>query len=68
MTTKTKETEKSDTKETGLITQKKTTSEVINAGASLFFDVAKFELAQRVAKIFAGSTMVPDQFKNNIGN
>ena len=66
MTTKTKETEK--TKETGLTTQKPVTSEVINAGASLFFDVAKFELAQRVAQVFASSTMVPEQFKNNIGN
>ena len=64
----TKEARKSDIKETGLTTQKQATSEVINAGASLFFDVAKFELAQRVAKIFAGSTMVPEQFKNNIGN
>ena len=68
MATNTKEIEKPSIKETGLTTQKQATSEVINAGASLFFDVAKFELAQRVAKIFAGSTMVPEQFKNNIGN
>lgn len=37
-------------------------------GASLFFDVAKFEHAQRVATLFAHSTMVPGHFKGNIGN
>jgi len=36
--------------------------------ASMFFHVAKFELAQRVAKVFASSTMVPTHFQNNIGN
>lgn len=40
----------------------------IKAGVSLFFDVAKFEFAGRVAKVFATSTMVPEQFRNNIGN
>ena len=35
---------------------------------SLFFNVAKFEHAQRVAKVFAGSTMLPDQFIGNAGN
>lgn len=37
-------------------------------GASLFFDVAKFEHAQRVATLFAHSTMVPGHFRGNIGN
>lgn len=36
--------------------------------ASLFFDVAKFTHCQRVARVFAESTMVPDQFQKNIGN
>ena len=35
---------------------------------SMFFDVEAFEFAQRVAKVFAESSMVPDHFKNNIGN
>jgi hypothetical protein len=35
---------------------------------NIFFDVGRFELAQRVARVFAESTMVPDHFKGNIGN
>ena len=35
---------------------------------SLLLDVARFEHAQRVGKMLAQSTMVPDHFKNNIGN
>lgn len=53
---------KSEVKETGL------TAQTINTGTSLFFDVARFELAQRVAQVFASSTMIPAQFKDNIGN
>ena len=41
---------------------------MIRESASLFFNVAKFEHAQRVARVFAESTMVPGQFKGNIGN
>ena len=35
---------------------------------SLFFNSDRFELAQRVAKVFASSNMVPAQFQGNIGN
>ena len=37
---------------------------------SLFFDVVKFEHAQRVAKMLTSSSMVPEQFRGetNIGN
>lgn len=35
---------------------------------SMFLDPQTFEHAQRVANVFAKSTMVPDHFKNNIGN
>ncbi|KKK80490.1 hypothetical protein LCGC14_2822970 [marine sediment metagenome] len=35
---------------------------------SLFFNEAKFALAEKVAGIFAGSTMVPEHFQENIGN
>lgn len=66
--TKTKKTEKSDIKETELTTRKQAPAEIIQAGTSIFFDIQKFELAQRVAQVFASSTMVPDHFKNNIGN
>jgi len=38
------------------------------ADTSLFFNAARFELAQRVAKVFATSDMVPQQFQGNIGN
>lgn len=35
---------------------------------SIFFNVAKFEHAQRLAKVFADSTMVPEQFRGKPGN
>lgn len=38
------------------------------ANHSMFFDIARFEHAQRVARVFATSTMIPEHFKNNIGN
>ena len=37
-------------------------------GASLFFDVAMFAHIQRVAQVFAASTMVPEHFQKNIPN
>lgn len=42
--------------------------ELIVHSDSMFFDTAKFMLAQRVAKVFAASTMVPQHFQNNIPN
>lgn len=35
---------------------------------SLLLDSGRFEHAQRVAKMLANSTMVPEHFRNNIGN
>lgn len=35
---------------------------------SLLFDATRFEHAQRVSKMLAQSTMVPEHFRNNIGN
>jgi len=35
---------------------------------SIFLDVAMFEHAQRVGKMLSTSTMVPEHFRNNIGN
>jgi len=35
---------------------------------SLLFDVSRFEHAQRVSKMLASSTMVPQHFRENIGN
>lgn len=35
---------------------------------SLLLDVNKFEHAQRVAKMLSMSTMVPEHFRNNLGN
>jgi hypothetical protein len=34
----------------------------------LLLNVAAFEHAQRVAKLFTSSTMVPEHFRNNLGN
>lgn len=36
--------------------------------SGMFFNVAMFEQGQRIAQMFAESTMVPDHFKKNIGN
>jgi hypothetical protein len=44
------------------------TSALITASTSLFFNVAKFEHAQRVARVLMASTIVPEHFRNNIGN
>jgi hypothetical protein len=38
------------------------------APLGIFADETQFAHAQRVAKVLASSTMVPDHFKNNIGN
>jgi hypothetical protein len=35
---------------------------------SLFLSVARFEFGQRVAKMLAESTMVPEHFRGNVGN
>jgi|GEM_PF-964046 len=35
---------------------------------SLFFNIQKFEHAQRIAKMLATSTMMPEHFRDNIGN
>lgn len=50
------------------ITQKGSNDIVPAGNPSLFFDVTRFEFAQRVAEVFARSTMVPEQFRGNIGN
>ena len=41
---------------------------VVPVTGGIFFDAQAFDLAQRVAKVFSSSTMVPDHFKNNVGN
>lgn len=38
------------------------------ASDSMFFDVAKFEHAQRVATMLSTSTIVPEHFRKNLGN
>lgn len=45
-----------------------TNNQVIVSNNSLLFDSASFEHAQRVSKMLASSTMVPEHFRNNIGN
>ena len=41
---------------------------MLSSEKSIFFNVALFEQAQRIAKMFADSTMVPEHFQRNIGN
>jgi len=43
-------------------------NKIIVREQSLLLDVERFEHAQRVSKLLASSTMVPDHFKNNLGN
>ena len=44
------------------------TKTITTLNRSLFFDIELFEHAQRIGKLFATSTMVPEHFRNNIGN
>lgn len=41
---------------------------MLSSETSIYFNVALFEQVQRVATMFAKSTMVPDEFKGNVGN
>lgn len=50
------------------IVKSQAVSALITAAQSLFFNVDKFEHAQRVAKMLMASTIVPEHFRNNIGN
>lgn len=49
-----------ETKEMGLVTKQ--------AQVSMFLNEQRFEFAQRIGKMLAASTMLPDHFRNNIGN
>ena len=41
---------------------------LVTASSSLLFDAERFDHAQRVAKMLSTSTLVPEHFRNNIGN
>jgi len=43
-------------------------NEIVTQDNSLLFDSTRFEHAQRVSKMLASSTMVPQHFRDNIGN
>jgi hypothetical protein len=43
-------------------------ADMLSSEKSIFFNVALFEQANRIAVMFAKSTMVPDHFKDNVGN
>jgi len=47
---------------------RKLAREMMKDSPSLFFNVIRFEHAQRVAAMLAKSTMVPEHFRNNLGN
>ena len=46
----------------------KVRADMLSGEKSVFFNVALFEQTQRVATMFANSTMVPSQFRGNTGN
>lgn len=50
------------------LAKKQAVTALVTASSSLFFDVDKFEHAQRVARMLATSTLVPEHFRNNLGN
>ena len=41
---------------------------MLSSEKSIFFNVALFEQAQRIATMFANSTLVPAHFRENVGN
>ena len=41
---------------------------LMQEGVSLFLDIQRFEFAQRVANMLSKSTMLPEQFRGNLGN
>ena len=43
-------------------------ADMLATNESMLFNVAMFEHAQRVAKMYADSTLVPEHFRGNIGN
>lgn len=49
-----------ETKELAVVQQQK--------GINIFGSIEGFEAGQRIAKVFASSSFVPDAYKNNIGN
>jgi len=44
------------------------TTENLPVKTSCFFDTERFEAAQRIAKMLATATMIPEHFRNNLGN
>ena len=57
-----------DTEQTKELIRGQATNALVHAGSSLFFDPVKFEMAQRIARMLTTSTLVPEHFRNNIGN
>lgn len=43
-------------------------AQMLQKETSLYFNLAKFEHAQRIASLFASSTMVPKHFQGNVAN
>ncbi len=50
------------------MTEKPEQKALVKSSGDMFFNIAMFEHAQRLAKVFAASTMVPDHFRENVGN
>ena len=51
-----------------LIIKRESFPKDIQVTANIFFNVEKFEHAQRVARLFADASMVPEHFRKSIGN
>ena len=43
-------------------------AQMLSNETSIYFNMAKFEHAQRLSSMFATSTMVPEHFRNSVGN
>src|SRR5512137_2837763 len=43
-------------------------AKMLSHESSIFFNMAKFEHAQRIATLFSSSTMVPKHFQGNVAN
>ncbi len=54
--------------ETGLITTVAAPPAIRAGHPSIFLDMDRFAAAQRVGQLLASSTLVPDHFRNNLGN
>ena len=54
--------------ENNMVAQQSFAREVSLAGGNIFNSAGAFELAQRMSKALASSSIVPQAYQNNVGN